>query len=217
MSQNADSWWWRLVKFGFRLLYHEMAFSYDMVSKAVSFGQWRCWQQAALKHLPGADAGLILELAHGTGNLQVDLAAAQYRSVAYDFSAQMGRIAQRKLLRANIQPKLVRGMAQQLPFADASFAGIVSTFPTNFIVQPVTLREAYRVLQEGGCMVVVLSGSMTGGDVLTKFVEWLYRITGQREEVDYDPTEYFGGYGFSVEIVREFCKNSVAGLIILRK
>lgn len=217
MNQDYGSWWWRLVKFGFRLLYHEMAFTYDLVSKAVSFGQWRCWQRAALKHLPDTDSGLILELAHGTGNLQLDLHAVNYNSVAYDLSSQMGQITQRKLRQANIEPVLTRGMAQHLPFVDSSFAGIVSTFPTNFIAQPDTLKEAYRVLQEGGCMVVVLSGAMTGGDILTKFIEWLYRITGQREEVDYDPKDYFAGYGFSVELVREACKNSVAGLIVLRK
>jgi ubiquinone/menaquinone biosynthesis C-methylase UbiE len=129
----------------------------------------------------------------------------------------MGQIAQRKMLKHNLKPQLARGMAQHLPFADASFAGIVSSFPTNFIVQPDTLNEAYRVLQDGGCMVVVLSGAMTGGDLLTKFVEWLYLITGQREELEYDPKQYFAGYGFSVEFLREPCNNSVADLIILRK
>lgn len=217
MREDYDSWWWRLVKFGFRLLYHEMAFTYDWVSKAVSFGQWRCWQRAALKHLPDADAGLILELAHGTGDLQLDLTAALYHSIGYDFSPQMGQIARRKMLRDHLQPQLVRGIAQNLPFPDSSFAGIVSTFPTNFIIQPDTLNEAYRVLQEGGCMVVVLSGGLTARDVLAKFVEWLYQISGQREAFDDDPKQYFEGYGFRVEFVREPCKNSVADLIILRK
>jgi hypothetical protein len=49
--------WWGLVRFGFRLLYNEFAFTYDTVSKVVSLGAWRCWQRAALKYLavpPGA-------------------------------------------------------------------------------------------------------------------------------------------------------------------
>lgn len=217
MRQEADSWWWRLVQFGFRLLYHEMAFSYDLISKVVSFGQWSCWQGAALQYLPEAKQGIMLELAHGTGNLQLELHRAGYHSVGYDLSSQMGQITRRKMLKHNFTPRLTQGMAQHLPFADESIVAIVSTFPTHFIVQADTLREAYRVLQAEGCMVVVLNGVLTRGDWLTKFMEWLYQITGQREAVDYDPKTYFGGYGFSVEAVREPCKNSVAELIILRK
>jgi ubiquinone/menaquinone biosynthesis C-methylase UbiE len=217
MKQDYESWWWRLVKFSFHLLYHEMAFTYDLVSKVVSFGQWHCWQRAALPYLSNTGKGIILELAHGTGNLQLDLQRADYRSIGYDLSSQMGQIARRKMLQHNLNPQLIRGMAQQLPFADASFAAIVSTFPTNFIVSPDTLKEAYRVLQSDACMIVVLNGVMTSSDRLTQFMEWLYQITGQREAIDYKPEDYFGGYGFSVEVVREQCKNSMAELIILRK
>ncbi|MCZ7544410.1 MAG: hypothetical protein M5R40_13175 [Anaerolineae bacterium] len=39
--------WWALVRFGFRLLYNELAFTYDLVSRVVSLGQWRAWQRAA--------------------------------------------------------------------------------------------------------------------------------------------------------------------------
>jgi ubiquinone/menaquinone biosynthesis C-methylase UbiE len=217
MRQESDSGWWRLVKFGFRLLYHEMAFTYDLVSTIVSFGQWRCWQRAAIQYLPDAETGLILELAHGTGNLQLDLQAEKYSSIGYDFSSQMGQIAQRKMMRHNLTPQLTQGLAQHLPFADENFAAIVTTFPTDFIIQADTLKEAYRVLEPDGHMVVVLSGVMTSSDWLTKFMEWLYQITGQREEIDYNPEDYFGGYGFTVEAVRELCKSSIVELIILRK
>src|SRR5690349_21397341 len=112
-------WWWRLVRFGFRLLYNEMAFTYDLVSKAVSMGQWRCWQRAAMKYLDPVNPeaySLILELAHGTGDLQLDLYAAGYKSIGYDLSPYMGRIAQHKLNKYQIDPRLVRGSAQELPF-----------------------------------------------------------------------------------------------------
>jgi ubiquinone/menaquinone biosynthesis C-methylase UbiE len=78
--------WRRLLRFGFRLLYNELAFTYDMVSAVVSLGAWRCWTRAALRQL--ASDGLILELAHGTGNLQLDLAAAGRRSVGFDLSSR---------------------------------------------------------------------------------------------------------------------------------
>lgn len=210
---SEKSWWWKLVDFGFRLLYHEMAFTYDAVSYFVSLGQWREWQRSALAFLPKQDKGLILEIAHGTGNLQLDLAAAQYESIAYDFSPQMGRIAKAKYP----QGQFVRGMAQKLPFPDSSVTAIVCTFPTSFIVQADSLREAYRVLDKDGVMVVVLNGLLTGSGVMVKFLEWLYAITGQREGHDYSAEKVFGGYGFQVEAVEIPCKNSLAQLVILRK
>src|SRR5690606_36533100 len=126
------------------------------------------------------DVGTILEIAHGTGNLQLDFHEAGYQTVAYDYSPQMGQIASAKLQRHGIQTHFARGKAQELPFANGSFSAIVTTFPTNFIVQAETLREAYRVLQDEGCLVAVLNGTLTGEGLVTSFIEWLYAITWQR-------------------------------------
>src|SRR5579859_7143714 len=95
----------RLLNLGFRLLYNEMAWTYDAVSWIVSAGEWRAWQRSALKHLNVAPGALILELAHGTANLQRDLRAAGYDSIGLDLSEAMGRIARRKLRRAKFVPK----------------------------------------------------------------------------------------------------------------
>ncbi|GAB5489888.1 MAG: hypothetical protein Phog2KO_01030 [Phototrophicaceae bacterium] len=217
MTQKSNNLWWKLVEFGFRLLYHEMAFTYDLVSYGVSLGQWRTWQRTALNYLPDSNAGTILEIAHGTGNLQLDLHTAGYDSIAYDFSAQMGRIASAKLERHAISGKFARGKAQELPFADNSFPAIVTTFPTNFIIQPETLQEAYRVLQSDGILIAVLNGTLTGGNALTGFIEWLYSITGQRERENTSPSDFFAGYGFDVEAIRVDCGASEAHLVILRK
>jgi ubiquinone/menaquinone biosynthesis C-methylase UbiE len=213
VSERQKLWWWKLVDFGFRLLYHEMAFSYDMVSWLVSLGQWRSWQRSVFQFLPKAENGLVLEIAHGTGNLQLDLHAAQYQSIAYDFSAQMGQIARHKVP----EGQFVRGMAQELPFADASFAAIVCTFPTSFVVEADSLREAYRVLKADGVMIVVLNGLLTGGGLAEKFLEWLYTITGQREGQAFSMDKAFGGYGFQSESHEVPAQNSIAQLVVLRK
>jgi ubiquinone/menaquinone biosynthesis C-methylase UbiE len=209
--------WWRLVNFGFRLLYHEMAFTYDTVSWLVSMGAWRCWQRTTLRHLPEPDKGMILEVAHGTGNLQVDLHEAGYRAIGYDFSSQMGRLAQEKLWRKELPAPLIRGKAQQLPFPDATFTAVVSTFPTAFIMKSATIREMYRVLQPGGCVIIVPSGMFTGGGIVRSFLEWLYRITGQRSETQMRAADIFEGYGFAVHTYEEACPRSVAQVVILRK
>src|SRR5215510_11112699 len=106
MSVNPRPVYWPLVKFGFRLLYNELAFTYDSVSWIVSLGEWRSWQRAALKHLNVSHGATVLEIAHGTGNMQIDLRTAGLLSVGVDFSPYMGRIASRKLARNRIAFRL---------------------------------------------------------------------------------------------------------------
>src|SRR5260221_13700919 len=121
MLRWLRSLYWRLVKFGFRLLYNEMAFTYDTVSWVVSLGEWRTLQRAAIKHLGVPPGAQVLELAHGTAALQIDLRAAGFEPVAGDYSPHIGRIARPRLLKQHNVPKLARAGAQALPFADSSF------------------------------------------------------------------------------------------------
>lgn len=209
--------WWKLIRFGFRLLYNEMAFTYDLVSRLVSFGEWRSWQRAALRHLTVGKDALILELAHGTGNLQSDLLQAGYQTIGYDLSPYMGRIASRKLRKQKLPAKLVRGRAQQLPFSAEAFGAVISTFPTDFIFAAETLREVYRVLAANGEFIIVPNGVLTGGGVGEKGLEWLYQITGQRGEQNSSVNHFFAHYGFEVMVHEERCKRSIAQVIIARK
>lgn len=209
--------WWGLVRLGFRLLYNELAWTYDLVSRVVSLGDWRTWQRAAIRHLGVAPGACVLELAHGTGDLQIDLRTAGLTSVGLDLSPAMGRIAHRKLLRHRIHPLLVRGRAQALPFASASFPAVVSTFPTEFIAVPETLREVNRVLQPGGRLVIVINGLLTGGGILRAALEWAYRVTGQRAPWPVALGERFREAGFRLWQVTESYPRSQAVVLIAEK
>jgi ubiquinone/menaquinone biosynthesis C-methylase UbiE len=214
--------WWRLVRFGFHLLYNELAFTYDIVSKIVSLGAWHCWQRSALNHLDAAPGARILELAHGTGDLQIDLQNAGYRVFGCDLSPHMGRIARNKLRKNYLYVHLVQSRAQQLPFVSGGLAAVVATFPTNFMFEAATLREAHRVLQAGGRLVIVPNGVFTGGGLIRAFLEWLYRVTGQRSgPVDSgimdEIANFFRQHGFEVHTVYEECPRSRAQIIIARR
>ncbi len=209
--------WQGLVRFGFRLLYHEMAFSYDWVSQFVSLGDWRLWQESALEFLPEADDGWILELAQGTGNLQIKLKQRGYRTIGYDYSAQMGRIAGKKLLRHNLDPLLVRGMGQALPFADGHFRAIVCTFPTDFIIAPTTLREIERVLCTEGVIAIVINGTLKHSGIITRFIEWLYRITGQRKSRLSDWVAHFAQFGLILQIKEVVLEKSISQVLVAQK
>jgi ubiquinone/menaquinone biosynthesis C-methylase UbiE len=164
---------------------------------------------------------LILELAHGTGNLQIDLAYADARAIGYDLSPAMGSIARRKLLKRGMKVLLSRGMAQALPFSDECFSSVVSTFPSEFISAPETLVEIRRVLQPDGVFIIVPGASFTGGGVAKTVLDWLYQITGQREaEAIADHarlTEWLSPYGFEVQVYEEPCPRSLALVIVARK
>jgi ubiquinone/menaquinone biosynthesis C-methylase UbiE len=160
------------------LLYNELAWSYDIVSWLVSFGQWRDWQRAGLPYLSGSD---LLELAHGPGHMLLTLRQAGYRVVGFDLSPAMGRLARRRLSRADLAVPLVRGRAEALPFAPAAFDSILATFPAPFIAAPQTIVAMHRVLRPGGRLVIVPEARLTGRSLLVRLVEWLYAITGQRQ------------------------------------
>jgi ubiquinone/menaquinone biosynthesis C-methylase UbiE len=207
--------WQRIVRFGFYLLYNQFAWTYDLVSSVVSFGQWRCWTQQALPYLRAG--ARVLELAHGTGNLQLDLHAAGFHSVGLDLSRHMGRIARGKLRRAGIVPSLVRGKAAALPFATATFDAIVCTFPAPFILHADTLAEVQRVLRDDGQMIIVPNATLTGGDAATAAVELLYRATGQRGGAGFDVVGYFAHHGFDARVEMKPCKRSVVQVIVCQK
>lgn len=174
--------WRRVVRFGFRLLYNEGAWSYDTVSWIVSLGEWRAWQMAALPFLPQPTKQpvQVLELAHGPGHLLVTLGRLGFAPVGCDLSPYMGKQAQGRLESAGISLPLIRGMAQQLPFANHCFDAVLTTFPTDFILQPASLHAIHRVLRPSGRLVIVPQAQLKGESWLVRFIEWLYQITGQK-------------------------------------
>jgi ubiquinone/menaquinone biosynthesis C-methylase UbiE len=213
--RTIAKFWWGLIQFGFYVLYNQLAWTYDLVSKVVSLGQWHSWQLTALNYLNVESGARILELAHGTGDLEIDLHDAGYRVIGYDLSPYMGRIAQRKLKVRGINAKLVRGMAQKLPFPTGAFSAVVSTFPTNFIFAPETLQEVHRVLQPSGRLVIVPGGSLTGGSLAVRFIEWLYRITGQSGQEAYQPIiDFFNQNGFELQVIEEKLSRSRAWVFV---
>ncbi|MBK8025917.1 MAG: methyltransferase domain-containing protein [Chloroflexi bacterium] len=217
---DAPRLWQTLVRTGFRLLYNEAAFTYDLVSWVVSLGAWRCWTRVALRFLPPNTTGPVLELAHGPGHLQSDLATAGYRVYGLDLSPSMGRIARRRLLGRGLPAHLVRARAQTLPFADGQLAAVISTFPTDFIVDPRTLAECSRVLTSDGRLVIVPSAVLTGTGLIARGIEFLYRITGQRGGGALSADELqpiFGPYGFEVDVFDEECPHSRVTVIVGRK
>lgn len=171
--------WWGFVRLFFRLLYNEFAWTYDLVAWVVSLGQWKAWGRTAIPHLHGER---VLELAHGPGHLLVAMAERGLAPVGLDLSPHMGHQARRRLSKAgDLAVPLVRARAQALPFHDGCFDSAVATFPTEFIMARDTLQEVARILAPGGRWVIVPGAILSGRDLISRFIWWLYRITGQGE------------------------------------
>jgi ubiquinone/menaquinone biosynthesis C-methylase UbiE len=167
----------RTVRWAFDRFYREFAWTYDTVAAAVSRGHWAAWRRAALPYLHGQ----VLEFGCGTGALQQAMAEhLAGMSIGLDASAQMLGIAQRRLDRAGQPIRLLRAVAQALPFPPASFNSVVATFPSQYIADPTTLAEARRVLLPGGSLVVVLAAAFDRHGFYERAVELAYWLTLQR-------------------------------------
>lgn len=166
-------------RFLFGLLYTSAAWSYDIVAWLSSGGEWRTWMQTVHINFP---EGSLLELGHGPGHIQVDLYEGERIAFGLDPSRQMSRMASRKLRAIGGPINLCRGRAQRLPFKSSNFGTLISTFPSDYIFDPDTLNEAYRVLAPEGILIVIAYVKITGASMIDILLRWAFRITGQSNE-----------------------------------
>lgn len=141
----------RLYLWATRRLYNEFAWSYDLVAWIVSGGRWDRWRRMALDHVVDQP---VLEVGFGTGELLLEMIRRGWQVIGVDLSPAMHRVTSRKLRRRGLWVLRAQTRSQTLPFPDDFFAAIVSTFPAEYVVDPASLREFWRVLRPGGRLVI---------------------------------------------------------------
>ena len=143
----------RVRKWLFETLYKNR-YLYRFASTVPFAGQWRVWQRLVLARLKGHD---VLELGCGLGDLLADMLEAGYNCHAVEHSPAMVAAARDTLQQRNLDAgsRVLQGMAQYIPFPDAAFDTVVSTFPSEYIYDPDTLSEVERVLRPGGRLIVI--------------------------------------------------------------
>lgn len=166
----------RILRVFFYLLYHPMAWSYDFVAWLVSWGRWKIWINTILPYLEGST---ILEIGHGPGHLQIALFNKDIQTFGIDSSRQMGQQARHRISKQDFTPKLSLSYAQKMPFPNRVFDQIVATFPTEYIYDPETLTEAFRILKPGGIFVVLPAAWITGKSLVDRGTAAIFRVTGQ--------------------------------------
>jgi ubiquinone/menaquinone biosynthesis C-methylase UbiE len=207
----------QLIKTGLKvflwLLYHQLAWCYDAVAALVSLGHWKTWVCSVLPNI----SGRTLELGHGPGHLQLEMRHRGLWTVGLDESRQMSRLAYRRLRALSIRPLLVNGRAQNLPFADQSFTTVVTTFPTEFIFDPQTLNEIYRVLIPGGSLITLPVAWIDGKGWHERLASWLFRITGQAEAPGDEFYQPLVRAGFRVNVERRRLPASLLLIVFAKK
>jgi SAM-dependent methyltransferase len=109
-----------------------------------------------LRHtLLGELEGDVLEIGAGTGASLPHYDRAS-RVVALEPDPSMAKRLPTKVAAARVPVELVAGSAESVPFPDASFDAVVSTFMLCSVADPATvLAEARRVLKPGGKLILL--------------------------------------------------------------
>lgn len=155
-------------KWLFEILYKNR-YLYRFASIVPFAGQWRTWQRLVLSHLHGYN---VLELGCGLGDLLADMIEAGYNCRAIEHSIEMVGAARSTLVeRCQGEPTwVIQGQSQHLPFTNASFDNVVSTFPNEYICDPKTLAEVERVLSPGGRLIILIGAKLLPVNPIQSFL-----------------------------------------------
>ena len=163
----------------------------------------------------------VLDLGHGPGHLLATLEDNGWTATGIDLSPQMGRQAKSRLAGNGFPARLARGRGQELPFRGNTFDCVVATFPAPYIIEPGTVRSIRNVLRPGGRLIIVPEAVSTGTDSISRLMEWLFRITGQRSVMTNQPAAKPGIWeatfepaGFAVTIHQVLQPDSVVTVIV---
>lgn len=120
-------------------------------------------------------AGRILEIGFGTGLNLAHYPPSVERITVVDPNLGMLRRARRRVAASGILVEHVPLACERLPFADASFDTVVSTFTFCSITHlPQALAELYRVLRPGGRLLYLEHGLAPDPAVQ----KWQHRLNG---------------------------------------
>ena len=171
----------RLRKLLFETLYKNK-YLYRFASSVPFAGQWRVWQRLVLSRIRGHD---VLELGCGLGDLLADMSEAGYLCHAVEQSPQMVKATRETLQRRKLDKKVtvIQGSAQHLPFSNASFDTVVSTFPSEYIYDPDTIAEVERVLRPGGRLIVIEGANLLPIGFLQPFLVLIQTLVYGRASV----------------------------------
>lgn len=142
-----------------RNMFDEIAPTYDLLNRLISFGLDTWWRKRAVTLLQEKKGGIFLDIAAGSGDVVFELLRIKPRYiVATDFSFNMMQVFQQKIKSHSLIPSLhlISCDAHNLPLQPAIFDGTIVAFGIrNFSDKYTALQEMFRVLKPGGIAVIL--------------------------------------------------------------
>ncbi|HTY21268.1 MAG TPA: ubiquinone/menaquinone biosynthesis methyltransferase, partial [Geobacteraceae bacterium] len=144
-----------------RQMFDSIAPRYDFLNRLLSLGIDRKWRKFAVRQIKCAENGRILDVATGTGDVALEIAArtpATVRIVGVDFSREMVELGREKIRNSPHGQRITLEVApcEAIPFADESFDSVTIAFGIRNVVDRLQgLREMQRVLKRGGRVVIL--------------------------------------------------------------
>jgi demethylmenaquinone methyltransferase/2-methoxy-6-polyprenyl-1,4-benzoquinol methylase len=139
-------------------MFTRIARRYDLMNSLMTAGRHHVWRGAAAREAVGAPPGPVLDLATGTADLAIAARRLDPARVVIgaDFSLGMLVEGRRKLEARRARVALAAADALALPFADGTFASVVSAFLLrNLVDLEAGLAEMRRVTQRGGRVITL--------------------------------------------------------------
>lgn len=138
-------------------MFAQIAPTYDRLNSILSLNVHRLWRPVAVRAAAPPPGGVVLDLATGTADLALLLAAAVGPGglvVGTDFCEPMLRLGQAKVRRRGGPVRLAVGAADELPFAAETFDAVTMAFALRNVPDAGhCLREMARVTRPGGWVV----------------------------------------------------------------
>ena len=195
-----------------RAMFGRIARRYDLMNHLMTLGRDRAWRRYTAQQLDPSPEGdprkskIVLDVATGTGDLALEV-LRQYpgaQVVGLDFTPEMLALARVKA--GTPVPRLtwVVADAMRLPFASASFDGVVTGFALRNVTDiPAAFAEMARVTQPGGRVASLEIAKPRTPIFRRLFSFYFYRIvpligsliSGQRAAYTYLPHSLTGFLG----------------------
>jgi demethylmenaquinone methyltransferase/2-methoxy-6-polyprenyl-1,4-benzoquinol methylase len=126
---------------------------YDLLNRTLSLREDVRWRRFVARALRPGPTGRVLDVATGTGDLALAIAARPERPlvIGLDLVAAMLGPAQKKIVRNGARVVLTCGDGTRLPFPEASFDAVTIAFGIRNIPRRIqAMAEMHRVLAPGG-------------------------------------------------------------------
>ena len=159
----------RIEKKEVQAMFSDIAPTYDLLNRSLSFGVDRLWRKRAvaslLRDLSEKEA-CFLDLATGTADVALEVhrqADGCARVFGVDFAYPMLARGKKKAAASGAPLSLIQADGLKLPIKDAAFDGVIIAFGLrNFEDREAGLAEMGRVLRAGGRLVVLEFGHPRG-------------------------------------------------------